>query len=317
MKSTKLFVKIVLGFLFCISILNISFAEKISDLKVDKYVNDYANIIDDNKEAELNAILYKYFASSTNQVVVVTVNNMDGDYIESYSIKLAEKIKAGGEKNDNGVILLIAKDEKQMRIEVGYGLEPVLTDGKSSYIINNILKPEFKNNNYTSGIENGILEIIKILDNSSDVNYSNYANGSDSNSGIPNSLYKLFSHIPIEFFLILFFFGISAFQWFVSVLGRTKSWWLGGVIGFIIALIIFIFLIKSFFIFLITIFGFVFDYFISKNYKEHVAGIKSGPPDWWAGGAGFGSGSGWSSSSGGGFSGGGGSFGGGGSSGSW
>ena len=184
MKSTKLFVKIVLGFLFCIGILNISFAEKISDLKVDKYVNDYANIIDDNKEAELNAILYKYFASSTNQVVVVTVNNMDGDYIESYSIKLAEKIKAGGEKNDNGVILLVAKDDRKMRIEVGYGLEPVLTDGRSSYIINNILKPEFKNNNYTSGIENGILEIIKILDNSSDVNYSNYADGSDPNSGV-------------------------------------------------------------------------------------------------------------------------------------
>ena len=65
MKNIKVIKSIFLCFLFCLSILNISFAEKISDLKVDKYVNDYANIIDDNKEAELNNILYKYFASTT------------------------------------------------------------------------------------------------------------------------------------------------------------------------------------------------------------------------------------------------------------
>ena len=331
MKNIKVIKSIFLCFLFCLSILNISFAEKISDLKVDKYVNDYANIIDDNKEAELNNILYKYFASTTNQIVVVTVNDIDGDYIESYSIKLAEKIKAGGEKNDNGVLLLVAKDDRKMRIEVGYGLEPVLTDGESSYIINNILKPEFKNNNYTSGIENGVTEIIKVLDNSSDVNYSNYANessDSDSKSGVSNIFYKFLSHIPIEFFFVLFFFGVSAFQWFVSVLGRTKSWWLGGVVGGVFAAVIvaiFGVAILSMIIgSVIILFGFIFDYFISKNYKEHVAGIKSGPPDWWAGGVTLGGGSSsdsdssWSSSSSdSGFSGGGGSFGGGGSSGSW
>ena len=174
MKDSKISFKVILSFLFLLGVLfssnfpSVSFAENLSDLKVDKYVNDYANIIDDNAERNLESALYNYFASSTNQIVIVTVNNIDGDYIEHYSIKLADKIKAGSEKNDNGVILLVAKDDKQMRIEVGYGLEPTLTDGKSSYIINSILKPNFKNNNYTAGIQQAAQEIINIT---SDANY--------------------------------------------------------------------------------------------------------------------------------------------------
>ena len=125
-------------------------AEKVEDLKVDKYINDYANIIDDNVEAALNNDLYDFYASTTNQVVVETVNNIDGDYIEHYAIKLAEKIKAGGAQYDNGVILLISKDDKLIRIEVGYGLEATLTDSKSRNITDNILRPEVKNKTYKS-----------------------------------------------------------------------------------------------------------------------------------------------------------------------
>jgi uncharacterized protein len=234
---------------------------------------------------------------------------MDGDYIENYSVKLAEKIKAGSEKNDNGVLLIISKEDRKIRIEVGYGLEGVLTDVKSFNIIRNIITPEFKKENYTQGIKNGVEEIVKIT---SDEKYD------PSKTSSPSNIFmKILSKFPPEIFFIIFFFGFGIVQWIISILGRTKSWWLGGVIGLIISGVLFYFVIQSLFIFLITIFGFVFDYFISKNYKEHAQKLKDGPPDWWAGGSTFGGGGGWSNSSGGGFSGGGGGFGGGGSSGSW
>ena len=317
MKNIKILLKFFLFFLFlisaCVFSASVASAEKLEDLKVDKYVNDFAGIIDDNTESELEKKLYNYFASTTHQIVVVIVNNIDGDYIENYSIKLTEKIKAGSEKNDNGIILLIAKDDKQMRLEVGYGLEGVLTDSRSSYITNNIIKPEFKNGNYTAGIKNGVEEIIKIT------SQENYGKGIDEKSkNNSNILLKILSKFPPEVFLIIFFLGFGAIQWFISVLGRTKSWWLGGIVGFLISVILFYLVIQSLFIFLITLFGFLFDYLISKNYKEHSERLKDGPPDWWAGGSTFGGGSGWSGSSGGGgFSGGGGGFGGGGSSSSW
>ncbi len=306
------FKKVLIVCAFCFAFVLTSNAEKIEDLKVSKYINDFANIIEDNTELELENKLRAFFASTTHQIVVITVNNIDGDYIENYSIKLAEKIKAGSENNDNGVVLLIAKDDKQMRLEVGYGLEGVLTDGRSSYITNNIIKPEFKNSNYTAGIKNGLEEIIKVT---SQENYGKDIDEKSKNS--PNILLKILSKFPPEVFLIIFFLGLGVIQWFASVLGRTKSWWLGGIIGFIISAILFYLVIQSLFIFLITLFGFLFDYFISKNYKEHSQRLKDGPPDWWAGGSTFGGGGGWNSSSGGGFSGGGGSFGGGGASGSW
>ena len=311
MKNIKMILKVFLCFFLLIGAhgASVANAEKIEDLKVDKYINDFANIIEDNTESELENKLRAFFASTTHQLVIITVNNMDGDYLENYTIKLAEKIKVGSEKNDNGVILFIAKDERKVRIEVGKGLESVLTDAKSSNIIRNIITPEFKKGDYTTGIKNGAQEIINVT---SDENY--VASGDNKNT---NLFLKILSKFPPEIFLVIIFFGFGAMQWVISILGRTKSWWLGGVIGFAISIFIYFLLFSSLFIFLITILGFIFDYFISKNYKEHAEKLKDGPPDWWAGGSTFGGGGGWNNSSGGGFSGGGGSFGGGGASGSW
>lgn len=314
-KSIKIIKSIFIILMLFVLGSNFTSAEKVEDLKVDKYINDYANIIDDNVEAALNNDLYDFYASTTNQVVVVTVNNIDGDYIEHYAIKLAEKIKAGGAQYDNGVILLISKDDKLIRIEVGYGLEATLTDSKSRNITDNILRPEFKTGNYTTGVQRAVAEIKNITSvagyNSDNINKS----GSLFSSGLLSFL----SHMPAEIYFFLFFFGFTFLQWLGSVLGRTKSWWLGGAIGFVLALLVFIFVAKILFVFLLTFIGFVFDFAVSKNYKQHASGLRSGPPDWWAGGDTFGGlsrGAGWSSSSGG-YSGGGGSFGGGGASGDW
>ncbi len=326
MKNIKIMIKIFLCFLFFVSFFNFTFAEKVSEINPSKYVNDYADIIGDNEQSVLEKDLYDFYASTTHQIVIVTVNKMESetagesvigggetrsDYIEHYSIKLAEKIKAGSAKNDNGILVLVSKNDRQMRVEVGYGLEEVVTDGKSSYIINQIMAPNFKNGDYTKGIVDGASEILKIV--------------SDKSYSPEKSENTFFKNVPVDviFFsiILLLTFGSVFLQWVVSVLGRTKSWWLGGVLGLIISVIIFFFIIKIIWVFIMVMIGFLFDYFVSKNYKEHKEGIQEGPADWWSGGSwGPGSSGGWGggyNSSDGGFSGGGGSFGGGGSSGSW
>lgn len=290
---------------------NFTLAETIENLEAKNYINDYANIIDDNIEKLLNYQLYEYEASTTHQISVFTINDMSGDYIEHFSIKLAEKIKLGTKKNDNGVLVLISKNDRQMRIEVGYGLEGVLTDRVSAKIISQDLAPNFKIGDYNTGVKLATGDIMRIA---SDEVYAK--------EFVKKSRMSILMNFFATYFVFIFFFGIILFQWLSSVLGRSKSWWLGGLLGAIVGAVIVFFLgvvvVYVALAFLLTLLGLIFDYFVSKNYKQSLASHTT--PNWWSGGSwGPGSSSSWSgSSSNSSFGGGsGGSFGGGGSSGSW
>ena len=105
------------------------------------YVNDYANIIDENSKQQLEKELQLFAASTTNEITVVTIPSLDGDTIEHYATKLFESWKIGNAKNDNGVLLLISRDDRKLRIEVGYGLEGALPDILAQDIINNQITP--------------------------------------------------------------------------------------------------------------------------------------------------------------------------------
>lgn len=291
---------------------NFALAETIENLEAKNYINDYANIIDDNVEKLLNYQLYEYEASTTHQISVFTVNDLSRDYIEHFSIKLAEKIKLGTKKNDNGVLLLISKNDKQVRIEVGYGLEGVLTDRVSAKIISQDIVPNFKNGNYTAGVKLATEDLMRIA---SDEVYAK--------DFMKKNRIDMLMNFFATYFIFFFFFGIILFQWLSSVLGRSKSWWLGGLLGAIVGAVIVFFLgvvvIYVALAFILTLLGLIFDYFVSKNYKQSL--ISHTSPKWWSGGSwGPGSpGSNWTgSNSNSSFGGGsGGSFGGGGSSGSW
>lgn len=82
--------------------------------------------------------------------------SLDGDTIENFAVRLFEQWKIGKKGKDNGVLLLIAINERKLRIEVGYGLESTITDGKAGEIIREVITPEFKKNNYYEGILNKI-----------------------------------------------------------------------------------------------------------------------------------------------------------------
>ena len=121
------------------------------EVKVENFVNDYANIINDTEEEELNTILKNLYDKSIAEYSIVTVNSLKGKAIESYSLELAQG-KLGDKEKNNGLLLLISLEDKKYRFEVGRGLEANLNDAKVGRIGRNYLVPNFRNEEYGKGI---------------------------------------------------------------------------------------------------------------------------------------------------------------------
>lgn len=305
MKHFKLLISITL---FALSFLFISsrvLALDVPKTPTDIPIVDQTNTLSTEQKSALAATIASERTKSSNQIAILMIPSLEGDSLEDYSINVARKWGIGTSEKNNGVLFLIVKNDRKLRIEVGTGLEGALTDSKSSQIMRYRITPEFKKGNYYEGIKSGLDGIILAIHNEYDA--------TSSPSGA-KSFMDDFGDMIFNFGFFLLFIPI----FITSVLARSKSWWLGGMFGAVIGLIIgaltsFIFT-GVIAIIVLTILGLLFDRAISNNYR---ASKDAGhAPSWWAGGN-FGSGSG-SGSSGGGFGGfGGGSFGGGGSSGSW
>ena len=108
------------------------------------YVNDYANMISPQAAAQLENELKAFERSDSTQIVILTVPSLEGEVLEEYGIKVAEAWKIGWKGKDNGVISLVAKQDRKMRIEVGSGLEGKLTDLTAGRIVDLVVKPRFK-----------------------------------------------------------------------------------------------------------------------------------------------------------------------------
>lgn len=130
---------------------------------LDMMVNDEAGILSRRQESELENLLKRVKDNTSAEVVLLTVTDLQGLTIEDYSIRLAEKWKVGKSDRDNGVILLVSTGDRKVRLEVGYGLESILTDARSSYIINDKIIPEFRRNDYYSGIKEGLTSVTGVI----------------------------------------------------------------------------------------------------------------------------------------------------------
>jgi len=126
-------------------------------------VTDYTATLSSNDIFSLKKKLADFEKKTTNQIAVLIIQSLKGDNLEDYSIRLADKWKIGQKGKDNGVILLVVKKDRQLRIEVGYGLEHLITDSKSGSIIRETIIPLFKKNKFFEGINNGIDDIIKTI----------------------------------------------------------------------------------------------------------------------------------------------------------
>src|SRR5690242_8054196 len=124
---------------------------------------DQANIISSDARRTIEPKLADLEAKSGIQLVVATVNSLEGQEIEPYANELFRNWKLGEKTKNNGVLLLVAPNERRVRIEVGYGLEGTLTDALSKVIIANAITPRFKAGDFSGGISRGVDDIITVL----------------------------------------------------------------------------------------------------------------------------------------------------------
>ena len=126
-------------------------------------VVDQAQMLDAATEARLTEQLAAHEKASGEQLVVVTLANLQGLPIEDFGYQLGRHWGIGEKDKDNGALLLVARDERKLRIEVGYGLEGRLTDAQASVIINQVITPAFKSGDYAQGISDGVTAMLQVL----------------------------------------------------------------------------------------------------------------------------------------------------------
>lgn len=122
------------------------------------FVSDYANVLGDT--ILLEEKIKKFEKETSNEIAVVTIDSLEGVTIEEYAVNLFEKWGIGKAGKDNGVLLLVAIKDRQVRIEVGYGLEGALPDSLAGSIIRNEITPFFEQENYQEGVERGVEAIM-------------------------------------------------------------------------------------------------------------------------------------------------------------
>lgn len=127
-------------------------------------VTDLSGTLGADQVASLNAELRAFEARKGSQVAVLIVPTTKPEPIEQYAIRVAEQWKLGRKKVDDGAILVVAKDDRTLRIEVGYGLEGVLNDATAKRIIDDIIVPRFRQNDFNGGIAAGVAGIMKVID---------------------------------------------------------------------------------------------------------------------------------------------------------
>ncbi|MCP4621084.1 MAG: YgcG family protein [Bradyrhizobium sp.] len=243
--------------------------------------------------AQLNQTLADLQTRKGSQIAVLIVPTTDGEPIEQFALRVAEAWKIGRRKIDDGALLVVAKNDRRLRIEVGYGLEGALTDVTSKRIIDEIITPKFKNGDFAGGISAGVNRMIGLI-NGEKLPEPEPPHWDGSNIDVFNPFWLFFALVISS--ILRGALGrligsiatggvIAGVAWFL--LGSLGIALAAGVLAFILTMII--------------------------DFTPSGGGRSSG----WSGGSGGGWSSGSSSSDSGSFSGGGGSFGGGGASGSW
>ncbi len=264
------------------------------------YVSDFANIIDPFDRDILESRLQVLADENGAEVAVVTIVSLDGDTIEDYAVRLFENWGIGQADADNGVLFITSLVDRMVRIEVGYGLEPVITDGRAGRILDNEVLPHFRDGDYSAGILAGATAIEELI-----------RSGSPPTIIEDNIFRNLFKDKETLFIIL----GIATI-YMTSWMARTRSIWLGGIWGALAGGVLGLGTGNGWALFGLvlglTVLGVILDAILSRNYKSRsYSGQSTG---WYSSGGGFRSG-GSSGSSFGGFSGG--SSGGGGASRGW
>lgn len=178
-------------------------------------VVDNAGLLSAPERQRLTRLLEEHEAQTTNQVVIVTLESLQGYVIEDFGYELGRHWGIGQEGKDNGVLLIVASTERKVRIEVGYGLEGTLTDALSRDIIDTRILPAFRSNNYERGIARGATGILAVLGGTYRRAYQPAVRGS---GGRQSSGLMFLTNFPI-----ILFFGVIGMIGIAALFARDES----------------------------------------------------------------------------------------------
>ncbi|MGB9664397.1 MAG: TPM domain-containing protein [Ignavibacteria bacterium] len=173
-----------------------------------RYVTDFTNTLTPSQLNDLEFRLKTYEDTTSNQIVVLIIPSLEGEDLFDFSHHVAEKNKIGQKGKDNGILILVVKNERKIRIEVGYGLEGVVPDAIASSIIRNIIAPYFKAGNYYEGLLKGIETLQDAIAGTYQAERENNKSG------------NFITALALLFFIIVFFLIIS------GIGGSSKGGWI-------------------------------------------------------------------------------------------
>lgn len=215
------FVALLLLILFASSVL---LAQSDKDLPArpvpPRLVNDLAEVLDAGQESQLESKLLQYNDSTSSQIAVVTVKSTGNFEIGDYAYKLGRKWGVGQEDRDNGIVILVAVDDRAVYIATGYGVEGYLTDIATGRIINDVMLPQFRTGDYYGGIDAASDEIFKYMTGA----YEGMPMGSGKES--PNAWF-----IIIIIIIILILMSRNKGKGGTTFSGRGPTYWGGGGFG--------------------------------------------------------------------------------------
>jgi len=210
-------------------------AQKIKDLKPQGYVDDFANVLSSGTKQKLNALCAEVDQKAQAQLAVVTVKSLNGESVEQFSIDLATQWGVGPKQQSRGVMILVAPNDRKYRIEVGYGLEPILPDGKVGGFGRQAV-PYLQHNDFDGAISLMTQQVASAIAADKGITLDSLAGAPraparvpDSSRGMPIGIRTIFTLIfllfpLLGFILRLLFSGRSA----TTRSRRYGGWWMGG-----------------------------------------------------------------------------------------
>lgn len=229
-------------------------------------VNDFAEILSEEAELEISTVIEEIKTGTSAELAVVTIPSLEGNDVNYYAVELGRAWGIGNKERDDGLLFLTAVEDRKTYIATGYGVEGYITDAQAFWISDQVVVPFFKEGDFDAGILAGVEQIRSALLELEQLPSSTAFDEKKSLTDIILSGY-------FWFFILL--------PWLAAVLGRSKRWWPGGIVGGFVGLD-FVHQLPTFpfsylFIIPFVLLGLFFDYLASSNYKK-------GKNRWWTGG---------------------------------
>lgn len=209
---------------------------QVPELKPTGFVNDNAHIINDQTKAKLTTLLSSFEQKTRIEFTVVTVATIGDTPIEDFATRLFEEWGIGKKGEDNGLLLLIAPKERKLRLEVGYGLEGAINDALAGRIIRETIVPWFTKGDYSTGILNGVVASIEILNSKYNLGFDPFKTGDIQPKQLievkkSSVIGKILKIIVLIFLILLFIKNPWAFLLFMGLSGGRSGGFRGGSFG--------------------------------------------------------------------------------------